>query len=46
MQLLSTVEGALRKAGWPTKVLTGRNTFQVGENNCHSAIDVEVESRL
>ncbi|CZR58635.1 uncharacterized protein PAC_08527 [Phialocephala subalpina] len=33
LMLLKLANGALEKAGWPTKVLTGARTFLLGDNN-------------
>lgn len=36
LMLIKLVEGALKAADWPTEVMTGRLTFELGENvrNC------------
>jgi hypothetical protein len=42
--LLEVAQAALVKAGWPTKVHTGRMVFALGDNSRNSAIgDVAVE---
>ncbi|PMD15480.1 hypothetical protein NA56DRAFT_650177 [Hyaloscypha hepaticicola] len=33
--LLNVAQAALEHAGWPTKVLTGRNMFDLGKNTCN-----------
>ncbi len=41
--LLSTAAGALTHAGWHTTVLTGRNTFHLGDNTRNSVVDAAQE---
>lgn len=35
--MLEIAEKALQQAGWPTRVLTGPLTFQIGENERNAA---------
>nr|ODN88537.1 hypothetical protein L204_06392 [Cryptococcus depauperatus CBS 7855] len=42
LTLLQVAQDALKKAGWPTNVLTGRFMFEVGDNERHSALEKDV----
>lgn len=37
--LLEVAQAAIDKEGWPSKVLTGRTTFHVGNNSRNSAVE-------
>ncbi|KAM5452134.1 hypothetical protein MaudCBS49596_003488 [Microsporum audouinii] len=38
LTLVKVAEDALKKAGWPTDILTGRFMFEVGDNERHSIV--------
>ncbi|EFR04156.1 amidase [Nannizzia gypsea CBS 118893] len=38
LTLVKVAEGALKKAGWPTDILTGRFLFEVGDNERYSTV--------
>lgn len=45
--LLSVAQAALEFAGWPSKVLTGRNTFRLSNNTRNSVTGAaEAEIKL